>query len=192
MRLIIQQSEQEVAEWVGAYIVKRIRDFAPTADRPFVLGLCTGRSPQATYRKLVELYRTGEVSFLHVVTFNMDEYCSLPIDHPQSYHTYMWEHLFKHVDVRRQNINMLDGNAADLVAECARYEAKIEELGGIELLLGGTGVDGHIAFNEPGSSLTSRTRVKTLAYDTIVENAEFFDGRLEAVPPSIATDDTPT
>ena len=124
MRLIIQQSEQEVAEWVGAYIVKRIRDFAPSADRPFVLGLCTGRSPQATYRKLVELYRMGEVSFLHVVTFNMDEYCNLPIDHCQSYHTYMWEHLFKHVDLKRENIHMLDGNAADLTAECARYEPR--------------------------------------------------------------------
>merc|ERR1711920_35951 len=118
----------------------------------------------------------------HVVTFNMDEYCGLPKDHPESYHSFMWTNLFKHVDIKKGNVNILDGNASDLLAECESYEAKISALGGIELFLGGIGPDGHIAFNEPGSSLSSRTRVKTLNYDTIVANARFFDGDIEKVP----------
>ena len=182
MRLIIQDSSEDVAEWVTAYIVKRIADWVPTQERPFVLGLPTGRSPILVYKKLSEAYRAGAVSFRHVVTFNMDEYCELPAEHRQSYHAYMWKHLFKHVDIPRQNVHMLDGNAPDLAAECASYEKKIEDIGGIELFLGGIGSDGHIAFNEPGSSLTSRTRVKTLAYDTIADNAKFFGGDLAKVP----------
>ena len=182
MRLIIQDSSEDVAEWVTSYIVKRIADYAPTEERPFVLGLPTGRSPILVYKKLAESYRAGLVSFRHVVTFNMDEYCDLPPDHPQSYHSYMWKHLFKHVDIPRQNVNMLDGNSADLAAACSAYEQKIEDIGGIELFLGGIGSDGHIAFNEPGSSLTSSTRVKSLAYDTIVNNAKFFGGDLAKVP----------
>merc|ERR1712176_1638946 len=94
----------------------------------------------------------------------------------------MWTNLFKHVDIKKENVNILDGNAADLRAECENYEAKIESVGGIELFLGGIGPDGHIAFNEPGSSLTSRTRIKTLAYDTIVANARFFDNDIAKVP----------
>merc|ERR1712113_284038 len=121
-------------------------------------------------------------SFEHVVTFNMDEYVGLPKEHPESYHSFMWTNLFNHVDVKKENVNILDGNAADLLAECDRYEAKIKAAGGIELFLGGIGPDGHIAFNEPGSSLTSRTRIKTLAYDTVVANARFFDNDISKVP----------
>jgi glucosamine-6-phosphate deaminase len=94
----------------------------------------------------------------------------------------MWNHLFKHVDIKKENVHILNGNAEDLDEECRRFEAKIAELGGIELFLGGIGPDGHIAFNEPGSSLTSRTRVKTLAYETIIANARFFDGEVAKVP----------
>merc|ERR1711920_453862 len=118
----------------------------------------------------------------HVVTFNMDEYCGLPKDHPESYHSFMWTNLFGHVDIKKENVNILDGNAADLLAECDKYEAKIKAAGGIELFLGGIGPDGHIASNEPGSSLASRTRIKTLNYDTIVANARFFDGDIKKVP----------
>jgi glucosamine-6-phosphate deaminase len=103
-------------------------------------------------------------------------------DHPQSYHSFMWENLFRHVDIDPGNVNILDGNAPDLQAECDRYERKIAAHGGIELFLGGIGPDGHIAFNEPGSSLASRTRVKTLAYDTILANARFFGNDVNAVP----------
>jgi len=126
-------------------------------------------------QELVKLNNAGIVSFQHVVTFNMDEYVGLPEDHAESYHSFMHENFFRHVDLPAENINLLDGNAGDgseaaLMAECSRYEAKIAAMGGIELFLGGIGPDGHIAFNEPGSSLESRTRIKTLAYDTIVAN----------------------
>jgi glucosamine-6-phosphate deaminase len=111
-----------------------------------------------------------------------DEYIGLPKDHPESYHSYMFNTFFSHVDVKPENVHILDGNAANLDEECTKYEAKIKEVGGIELFLGGVGPDGHIAFNEPGSSLSSRTRVKTLAMDTIRANARFFGGDLSKVP----------
>lgn len=111
-----------------------------------------------------------------------DEYVGLPRDHPESYHSFMYKHFFSHVDIPPQNINILDGNAPDLAAECASFDARIARYGGIELFLGGVGPDGHIAFNEPGSSLASRTRVKTLAYDTIIANSRFFDNDVSKVP----------
>lgn len=106
----------------------------------------------------------------------------LPRDHPESYHSFMWNNFFKHIDISPENVHILDGNAPDLQAECDAFEEKIKAAGGIELFVGGIGPDGHIAFNEPGSSLVSRTRVKTLAMDTILANARFFDGDLSKVP----------
>ncbi|SAM04135.1 hypothetical protein [Absidia glauca] len=182
MRLIVRQDYDEVSAYAAYYVKERIRQFQPSKDRLFVMGLPTGSSPIGVYHKLVDFYKSGDVSFENVVTFNMDEYVGLPSHHPQSYHTFMWNHLFKHVDIKKENVHILDGNAEDLDEECRRFEAKIAELGGIELFLGGIGPDGHIAFNEPGSSLTSRTRVKTLAYETIIANARFFDGEVAKVP----------
>lgn len=179
---IIQRDDADVAEWVATYVKRRISEFKPTANKPFVLGLPTGSSPLKTYAKLVEFYKNGEISFEYVVTFNMDEYVNLPEDHPESYHSFMWNNFFKHVNIKRENVNILDGNASDLDEECRRYEEKIKKYGGIELFLGGIGPDGHIAFNEPGSSLSSRTRVKTLAYDTIVANSRFFENDINKVP----------
>ena len=106
----------------------------------------------------------------------------LPRGHPESYHSFMWSNLFQHIDILPSNVHLLDGNAVDLKAECEQYEAAIRAVGGVELFLGGIGTDGHIAFNEPGSSLQSRTRVKTLAYETIVANARFFEQQMDAVP----------
>ena len=117
----------------------------------------------------------------------MDEYIGIPEDHPQSYHYFMYHNLFDHIDIPKENINILDGNAKDLYEECERYEAKIKEVGGINIFLGGIGPDGHIAFNEPGSSLTSRTRIKTLTYDTIKANARFFDNDISKVPTTALT-----
>lgn len=182
MRVIIRTTPEEVSNWVANYVKARINDFKPTAENPFVLGLPTGSSPLATYKVLVEMVARKELSFKHVVTFNMDEYVGLPRDHPESYHSFMWNSLFKHIDISPSNVHILDGNAPDLKKECEDYEAKIKHYGGIELFLGGIGADGHIAFNEPGSSLTSRTRVKTLAYETIVANARFFGGDMKQVP----------
>ncbi len=182
MRLIPLSGKEAVGLWSAEHIAKRINDFAPTADKPFVLGLPTGGTPVNTYSALIELHRAGKVSFEHVVTFNMDEYVGLPEEHPQSYHSFMHQVLFDHVDIQPGNINFLDGNAADLEAECQRYEQKITACGGIELFMGGVGHDGHIAFNEPGSSLTSRTRIKTLTRQTRQANARFFDGDVSQVP----------
>ncbi|KAL1529114.1 hypothetical protein AB1Y20_000074 [Prymnesium parvum] len=182
MRLVIQESSEQVGELVAEYVCKRINDFAPSATRPFVLGLPTGSSPLLCYKHLVDSFKAGKVSFQYVVTFNMDEYCGLPRDHPESYHSFMWHHLFRHIDIQPQNVNILDGNAANFQTECDEYEEKIKELGGIKLFLAGIGPDGHIAFNEPGSSLSSRTRVKTLAQETVVANARFFGGDISAVP----------
>ncbi|KIH91735.1 glucosamine-6-phosphate deaminase [Sporothrix brasiliensis 5110] len=182
MRLIIRDDEDQASGFVANYIVDRIRTFAPTAEHPFVLGLPTGSSPLNVYARLVEAYKQHRVSFAHVITFNMDEYVGLSRDHPESYHTFMWTNFFSHVDIRPENVHLLNGNAPDLEAECARYEQTIRDCGGIDLFLAGIGEDGHIAFNEPGSSLVSRTRVKTLAYDTIRVNSRFFGGDVDAVP----------
>jgi len=171
-----------VSLWVATYIKTRILNFKPTPERPFVLGLPTGSSPLGTYKKLVEFHKRGELSFANVVSFNMDEYVGLPTTHKESYHSFMYHNFFKHIDIRPQNAHILDGNATNLEEECNKFEAAIVQAGGIELFLGGVGTDGHIAFNEPGSSLMSRTRVKTLAYETIVANARYFDNDINKVP----------
>ncbi|KIM86408.1 hypothetical protein PILCRDRAFT_816361 [Piloderma croceum F 1598] len=182
MRLIIRDDPKAVGDYIAQYICKRINEFSPTADKPFVLGLPTGSSPIPTYKTLIKLVNDGKLSFKHVVTFNMDEYVGLPMDHPESYHTFMFREFFSHVDIPPNQVNILDGTVEDLYAECKSYEERIKSYGGIELFLAGIGADGHVAFNEPGSSLASRTRVKTLAYDTILANARFFNNDIEAVP----------
>ncbi|KAB2921604.1 MAG: glucosamine-6-phosphate deaminase [Bacteroidetes bacterium] len=187
MRVIIQPSYDLVSRWTASYVVRAINDFAPTPKRPFVLGLPTGSSPIGTYKELIAMHRAGKVSFRNVVTFNMDEYIGLPEEHPESYHAFMWKHLFDHVDVRKENVNILNGNAKDLQKECEGYEARIRKAGGIHLFLGGIGPDGHIAFNEPGSSLSSRTRIKTLTKDTIIANSRFFNNDVTKVPKTALT-----
>ncbi|KAF1987211.1 glucosamine-6-phosphate isomerase [Aulographum hederae CBS 113979] len=182
MRLIIRDDPETASKYIADYIVDRINAFEPTPEKPFVLGLPTGSSPVLIYKHLVQRYHDGQISFRNVITFNMDEYVGIPENHPESYHSFMWKHFFSHVDVDPSNVNILNGNAADLETECIAYEEKIKAAGGIELFLGGIGPDGHIAFNEPGSSLASRTRVKTLAYDTILANSRFFGNDLKQVP----------
>lgn len=187
MRLIILETADSVSEWAATYVMKRIKDFAPSPDKYFVLGLPTGGTPLGMYKKLIEFHRDGKISFRYVKTFNMDEYVDLPKDHPESYHYYMWNNFFKHIDINPKNVHILDGNAPNLFAECSNFEEEILAAGGVELFIGGIGPDGHIAFNEPGSSLVSRTRVKTLARDTLVANARFFDNDVEKVPKQALT-----
>ncbi|KAK0258234.1 Glucosamine-6-phosphate isomerase (Glucosamine-6-phosphate deaminase) (GNPDA) (GlcN6P deaminase) [Friedmanniomyces endolithicus] len=181
-RLIIRDDKATTSKYISDYIISRLKAFAPTPEKPFVLGLPTGSSPEGVYKNLVAAHKQGEISFRNVVTFNMDEYVGIPREHPESYHSFMYSHFFSHVDVDPANINILNGNAEDLEEECIAYEEKIKRAGGIELFLGGIGPDGHIAFNEPGSSLRSRTRVKTLAYETILANSRFFGNDLSKVP----------
>lgn len=182
MRLIIKPDYENISQWVADYIVSRINNFVPTFNRPFVLGLPTGSTPLGTYSRLIEIYKQGGVSFKNVITFNMDEYVGLPQNDSQSYYSFMWDNLFAHIDILPENVNILNGNAPDLEVECESYEAKIKAVGGIHLFLGGIGSDGHIAFNEPGSSLQSRTRMKTLTNDTLIVNSRFFDNDINKVP----------
>lgn len=187
MRLIIKQDYQSISQWAADYVVARINAAKPTAERPFVLGLPTGSSPLGMYKALIEANKAGKVSFEHVVTFNMDEYIGLPEGHPESYHSFMWNNFFSHIDIKKEHVHILNGNAADPLKECADYEEAIKAAGGIDLFLGGIGPDGHIAFNEPGSSLSSRTRIKTLTTDTIIANSRFFEGDVNKVPKTAMT-----
>ena len=187
MRVIIESSYELVSKWAANYVTKKINEFAPSKPKPFVLGLPTGSSPLGMYKELIKLNKAGTVTFKNVVTFNMDEYVNLPEDHPESYHSFMWNNFFGQIDIQKDNVNILNGNASDLEAECASYEERIKKVGGINLFVGGIGPDGHIAFNEPGSSLSSKTRVKKLTYDTIIANSRFFDGDIDKVPKTALT-----
>jgi glucosamine-6-phosphate deaminase len=187
MRLIIEPNYEQVSAWAANYVASRINEAKPTPEKPFVLGCPTGSSPLGMYRKLIELNKAGKVSFQNVVTFNMDEYVNLPEEHPESYHSFMWNNFFSHIDIKPENVNILNGNAEDLEKECAEYEERIKAAGGIDLFMGGVGPDGHIAFNEPGSSLTSLTRMKTLTQDTIIANSRFFDDDVNKVPKTALT-----
>ena len=187
MRILIHEHYQSLSKWTAYYIASKINAFNPTSEKPFVLGLPTGSSPLGTYAELIELVKQGDLSFQNVVTFNMDEYVGIPEDHPESYHYFMYKNFFGHIDILEENINILDGNAKDLDKECNDYEAKIESYGGIHLFLGGIGPDGHIAFNEPGSSLSSKTRIKTLTFDTVLANARFFKNDVKQVPKTALT-----
>ena len=180
MRVVIQETYEKMSKWAANYIASRIN---AKKEGTFVLGLPTGSSPLGVYKELARMNKAGEVSFQNVVTFNMDEYVGLPRDHEQSYWKFMHDNFFDHlVDMKPENVNILNGMAEDLEAECARYEAKIASYGGIDLFLGGIGVDGHLAFNEPFTSLTSRTGIRALTSDTKIANSRFFDYDPEKVP----------
>ena len=187
MRVIIEKNYEELSRWAARHVVETIKAFQPTAEKPFVLGLPTGSSPMGMYAEIVKAVKAGEVSFKHVLTFNMDEYVGLPESHPESYHSFMANNLFNHIDCPKENIHILNGNAENLEEECKNYEKMIEETGGIDLFIGGIGPDGHIAFNEPYSSLTSLTRVKTLTTDTRIATSRFFGGDMNAVPTTALT-----
>lgn len=187
MRVIIKDNYAQLSDWAANYVASRINAANPTPEKPFKLGCPTGSSPLGLYKGLIELYKAGKVSFKNVITFNMDEYVGLPEEHPESYHSFMWTNFFSHIDIKKENVHILNGNATDLVAECAKYEQAIVDAGGIDLFMGGIGPDGHIAFNEPFSSLASRTRMKSLTTDTIIANSRFFDYDINKVPKTALT-----
>ena len=182
MKVIIRNNSTEGSLWAAHHIAEKIKAKAAVTDKPFVLGLCTGSTPIETYAELARMVQAGELSFKNVISFNMDEYVGLPESHPESYHSFMHTNLFSKIDEPKENIHILNGNAEDLEAECAAYEAAIQAAGGFDLFLGGIGEDGHIAFNEPFSPLTSRTRVVTLTEDTRIVNSRFFGGDMNLVP----------
>lgn len=171
MEVIIRPDTLAAARLVARLVARELR-----ANPHLVLGLATGRTMEAVYRLLVAMHREEGLDFSLCRTFNLDEYVGLPPTHPGSFRHYMNERLFKHVNVDPRNIHLPDGNAPDLEAECAAYEAKIQRFGGIDLQLLGLGRAGHIGFNEPLSALRSRTRVKALTPTTLEQNAPFFGG----------------
>ncbi|MGN6544403.1 MAG: glucosamine-6-phosphate deaminase [Aureliella sp.] len=176
MRVVILKNAEEVSKR-AAEIVANVVQQKPAA----VLGLATGSTPLATYQRLIELYQAGQVSFAQVKTFNLDEYVGLAPSHPQSYHYFMHSQLFEQIDVDPARCHVPDGQAGDYRTYGQQYEQAIAEAGGIDLQLLGIGTDGHIAFNEPGSSLASRTRLKALTEQTRRDNSRFFDS-LDQVP----------
>jgi len=185
MRLIIHPDFEKASKWAAKYIAGKINAYKK--PKPFTLGLPTGSSPLAIYNEFIKMYKEKTLSFKNVITFNMDEYIGLPAEHPQSYNYFMMENLFKHIDINRKRIHIPNGMAKDVKKECEQYEKAITAAGGIEFFLGGMGSDGHIAFNEPGSSLVSRTRVKTLTAESKAANARFFDGDLSKMPTTAIT-----
>jgi glucosamine-6-phosphate deaminase len=184
VRLIIQPDYERASLWIAKYIADKIN---ACGQKPFVLGLPTGSSPLRIYNEFIKMHKEGKLFFKNVHTFNMDEYIGLPVNHPQSFHYYMKENLFKHIDIDPKHIHIPDGMAEDTEKECKLYEEAIITEGGIDLFLGGMGSDGHIAFNEPGSSLSSRTRVKALNSLTRTDNARFFGGDITKVPDTALT-----
>lgn len=176
MEVTIKPTYEEMSR-AAAQEVARLLNTKPNA----VLGMATGSTPLGLYQELVRMHREEGLDFSQVTTFNLDEYVGLAPSHSQSYHYFMHENFFQHVNVPKHNIYIPSGNTSNYPAFCSWYEQRIEECGGIDLQILGIGSDGHVAFNEPGSSLSSRTRLKTLARQTIEDNARFFD-KPEDVP----------
>ena len=177
MRLIL--SQKNIGQIAADYIIQRINN-AP--NHRLVLGLPTGSTVLDMYAALCKACADGKVSFKNVITFNMDEYIGLPENDPQSYHTYMRENLFSHIDIKPENTHILNGNAPDIEAECRAYERAIADAGGIDIFFGGVGRNGHLAFNEPGTPFTSRTGRVALTPSTREANARFFGNDLTQVP----------
>jgi len=179
---IIIQPDSETASGLAAGVIVRLLREKPDA----VLGLATGSTPLRLYRELVRLHADGEADFRRVRTFNLDEYIGLPPEHTQSYHSFMWQNLFRHINIDPQNVHIPDGLAADVPAFCTSYEKEIRAAGGIDIQVLGIGTDGHVGFNEPSSSLASRTRIKTLTVQTRRDNARYF-GSEDQVPHHVIT-----
>jgi glucosamine-6-phosphate deaminase len=177
MEVIIQPTPEAVTT-IAARIIDRLLREKPNA----VLGLATGSTPLLLYRELIAM----KLDWRRVTTFNLDEYVGLPREHPQSYHSFMWENLFRHVNIGKKNVHIPDGNTRDIPKFCSQYEKQIRAAGGIDLQVLGIGTDGHIGFNESTSSLASRTRIKTLTRQTVRDNARFF-GSEDKVPHHVIT-----
>lgn len=181
MKVIIVKDYEELSRKASSIIADALQ-----RKKPFVLGLATGGTPEGCYKELIRMYQAGCIDFSHVITFNLDEYVGLPPHHPNSYRYYMEEKLFRHINIDPKNIHFLNSKARDLEAECQAYEEIIKAVGGIDLQILGIGRNGHIAFNEPGSSIDSRTRVVTLSHETRIANSRFFSS-LEEVPKKALT-----
>ncbi len=182
MRIIIHDSYEALSKWTAYYIAMRMNEFSPSPDKPYVLGLPAGMSPIGTYQQLISLHQEGKVTFRNVAAFGLNEYAGIPEDHPQSHHSVLWNNFFSQIDIQTENVRLLNGNAPDYDRECQNFEEEIKRAGGIHLFLGSIGPDGHIGFNEPGSSLSSRTRIKTITHGARAANARWFGNDINRVP----------
>jgi glucosamine-6-phosphate deaminase len=181
VEIIIQPTADDASVIAARHVARLVRE-KPQA----VLGLATGHTPLLMYRELVRLHQQQGLDFSQVTTFNLDEYVGLAPEHPASYHAFMWENLFRHVNIRPDRIHIPDGQAPHIPSFCRSYEEAIAAAGGIDLQVLGIGADGHIGFNEPSSSLASRTRIKTLTAETRRDNAGAF-GSPDQVPFHVIT-----
>ncbi len=187
MRLIINSDYDKCSRWAADYVAYKIKISRPTKEKPFVMAIPAGSSPVGMFKCLIELFKKGKVSFQHVVFFNLNEYVGLSAENPHSFSHFLWDNFFQHIDIKKQNIHLLNGETKDFAKECTTYEKLIRSYGGIDLVIAGVGEDGHIAFNEPGSSLASRTRLKALNRNTLRANARFFDNDVNLVPKTVVT-----
>lgn len=172
MEIIVQQDSQQ-ASWLAARLLRKLILEKPNP----VIGLATGNTPLQLYKHLIQMHREEGLDFSRVVTFNLDEYVGLSPDHPASFHRFMWDNLFSQINIKPENVHIPDGLASDIQTYCERYEQEIKKAGGIDIQILGLGTNGHIGFNEPSSSLSSRTRLKTLTEQTRKNNASFFGGK---------------
>jgi len=179
MLVIVKENYEEMSKEAARIVAELVRK-KPDA----VIGFATGSTPLGLYKELIRMHREDGLDFSKITTFNLDEYVGLSPTHPQSYHYFMWENLFKHINVDPRNVHIPDGmvDEDDIDVHCEWYEKRIKEVGGIDLQILGIGANGHIAFNEPGSSLGSRTRIKTLTEETRKDNARFFNNNIDEVP----------
>jgi len=169
MEVVVKETYDEVCKLAAEMIARAIEKKSDA-----VLGLATGSTPIGVYKNLIQMYREKRLDFSRIRTFNLDEYLGLAPNHNQSYHYFMQENLFKHINIKPENVHIPDGNTNDITGFCKWYESEIKKVGGIDIQLLGLGANGHIGFNEPGSSLTSKTRVKKLTKKTITDNSRFF------------------
>lgn len=176
MNVLVFDSEEQIGVAAGYYMCGQVLQ-KPNS----VLGLATGSTPLKPYKHMIELFKQGAVDFSQVTTFNLDEYCKLDVNDKNSYHSFMYENLFNHINIPEENIHFLNGNADDLEAECKRYEKEIKKHGGIDIQLLGIGSNGHIAFNEPATSFQRWSHVVKLKESTIKDNSRFFKS-IDEVP----------
>lgn len=187
MRVVIKKDYEELSRWAADYVVYRINKHKPSPKHLFVLGLPSGSTPLGMFKYLAQYYKEGKVSFANVVFFGMGEYVGIGAGDERGFQYFLWDNFLKYINIKKEHVYFLNGLTTDFAKECANYEALINKYGGVDLFIGGVGVDGHIAFNEPYSSLCSRTRVKMLTPSTIKANSRFFDNDVSKVPPLVLT-----
>ncbi len=181
MRIIVESNYDEMSKTAARIVADQVK-----RKPDCVLGLATGSTPLGMYRELIAMYQRNEVDFSRVKTFNLDEYYPLPADHPQSYHYFMYQNLFKHINVPREQIHIPQGIAADVEKACQEYEKAINAVGGIDLQVLGIGENGHIGFNEPAERMHVATHLTDLTEETVRVNSRFFSS-LSEVPRQAVT-----